>query len=59
VNRDQHKNNEGKQMETVIVGTRVPKSLKEKMDQLVEKGLYINISDLLRDVLRQKFKEDF
>lgn len=45
-------------METVIVGTRIPKSLKEKMNQLVEKGLYINISDLLRDVLRQKFKED-
>lgn len=45
-------------METVVVGTRIPKSLKEKMDEIIKEGLYINISDLLRDILRQRFKED-
>ena len=43
-------------MKDVIVGARVPKRLKEKMDQAVEKGLFINISDLVRNAIREKMR---
>jgi Arc/MetJ-type ribon-helix-helix transcriptional regulator len=40
------------------VNVRVPKPLKEKMDQAVEKGLYTNRSDFVRNTIREKLKEE-
>jgi len=45
-------------MQDEIVGARIPKQLKEKMEQAIQKGLYINISDFVRNAIREKLKEE-
>ncbi len=40
-------------MEQVIAQVRLPKKLMEEMDLLIEKGLYMNRSDVIRDALRK------
>ena len=39
------------------VSVRVPKRLKEKIDQAVQKGLYTNRSDFVRNAIREKLTE--
>jgi len=45
-------------MHDVLVSARIPKRLKDKIDQAVEKGLYNNRSDFVRNAIREKLKEE-
>jgi len=47
----------GKKMLHEIVNVRVPKHMKEKIDQAVQKGLYNNRSDFVRNAIREKLTE--
>ena len=44
-------------MQNEIVGVRMPKQLRKKIDQAVEKGLYTNRSDFVRNAIREKLTE--
>lgn len=39
------------------VNVRVPKFLLEKIDKIVKKGYYSNVSEFIRDAIREKLKE--
>jgi metal-responsive CopG/Arc/MetJ family transcriptional regulator len=39
------------------LSVRVPNGMKEKIDALIEKGLYFDVSDLIRETLRKKIEE--
>lgn len=43
-------------MNDVPIATRVPKQLKEKIEKAIEKGHYVNVSDLVRSAIREKLK---
>ena len=45
-------------MQNKAVAVRMSKRLKEKIDQAVEKGLYNNRSDFIRNVLREKLTKE-
>ena len=45
-------------MQNKAIGVRMPKRMKEKIDQAVEKGLYNNRSDFVRNAIREKLKEE-
>ena len=40
------------------VGLRLPPAFKEAIDGLVEKGLYLNVSEFLRQAAREKLDRD-
>ena len=44
-------------MKNKAVAVRMPKGLTEKIDQAVEKGLYTNRSDFIRNAIREKLTE--
>ena len=44
-------------MQNTSVSVRMPKRLKEKIDRAVEKGLYTNRSDFVRNAIRGKLTE--
>jgi len=45
-----------KKVETA--GTKLPSSLYEKMEKEVESGDYMNVSDFIRQAVREKIKGD-
>ena len=45
------------EVESVPVGTRVTKQVLEQIENLVEKGFYMDVSDYLRDIIRKDLKE--
>ena len=49
-------NKRDSKMNDVPIAARVPKQLKEKMEKAIEKGHYINVSDLVRNALREKLR---
>ncbi len=44
-------------MTTTIAQVRLPEGLMEEVDDLVDKGLYMNKSDVIRDALRKLILE--
>ena len=40
----------------VVVNARIPKEMKETIRKIVEKGLYVNESDLIREAIREKLE---
>jgi Arc/MetJ-type ribon-helix-helix transcriptional regulator len=44
--------------DTKTLNVRIPTTLKELMERVVELDCHTNISDLTRDALREKFRRD-
>ena len=40
------------------VGTKIPPNLKESLEHAVKSGNYLNISDFLRDALKEKLERE-
>ncbi len=45
--------------ETTVIGFRTRKSLKTLMEKYVLKDTHLNISDFIRDAVREKIKRDY
>ena len=41
----------------VFIGVNVPRTIKERVDDAVRRGLYVNQSEAIRAALREKFEE--
>jgi len=41
-----------------VLSTWIPESLAERVDRLIQSGEYVNTSDFLRQLIREKLKEE-
>ncbi len=47
-----------KAKEVVVVNAKIPLTLKMAVKKYIERGLYMNFSDFLRECMREKLRRD-